>query len=106
MGQGLVFPDQSAGLREFYWISVFFVLTTPLLQFAPLGLDHYNFHLVAGFGGTMMRYLLALLVNLTLAWTAGLMFRLLWRWRYRDGTTVGGTVAGAAAVTLPPSGVV
>ena len=106
MGQGVVFPDESAGLREFYWISVFFVLTTPLLQFAPLGLDHYNFHLVAGFGGTMMPYMLALLVNLTLAWTAGLMFHLLWRWRYRDGTTVGGTVTGAASVTLPPLGVV
>ena len=106
MGQGVVFPDKSAGLREFYWISVFFVLTTPLLQFAPLGLDHYNFHLVTGFGGTMMPYMLALLVNLTLAWTAGLMFHLLWRWRYRDGTTVGGTVTGAASVTLPPSGVV
>ncbi len=106
MGQGVVFPDESAGLREFYWISVFFVLTTPLLQFAPLGLDHYNFHLLGGFGGTMMPYLLALLVNLTLAWTSGLMFHLLWRWRYRDGTTVGGTVTGAASVTLPPSGVV
>ena len=106
MGPGIVRPDESAGLREFYWVSVFFVLTTPLLQFAPLGLDHYNFHLLPGFAGTMMPYLLALLVNLALAWTAGLMFHLLWRWRYRDGTTVGGTVTGAASVTIPPLGVV
>ena len=106
MGQGFIFPDRSAGLREFYWISVFFVLTTPLLQFAPLGLDHYNFHLVPGFGMTMMAYMLALLTNLGLAWVAGLMFYLLWRWRYRDGTSIGGTVSGAAAVTIPPLGVV
>lgn len=106
MGQGLVRPDESAGLREFYWISVFFVLTTPLLQFAPLGMDHYNFHLIEGFGGTMMPYMLALLVNLGLAWLSGLMFFLLWKWRYRNGTTVGGTVTGAASVTIPPLGVV
>ncbi len=106
LGQGFIFGERSAGLREFYWISVFFVLTSPLLQFGPLGLDHYNFHLVPGWSGTMLPYLMALLVNLSLSWTAGLMFHLLWRWRYRDGTTVGGTVAGAASVTCPPLGVV
>ena len=37
MGQGLVFPDESPGLREFYWISVFFVLTPPLLHSRPWG---------------------------------------------------------------------
>ena len=34
------------------------------------------------------------------------MFHLLRRWRYRDGTTVGGTVTGAASVCIPPVGVV
>ena len=106
LGPGFVLPDESAGLREFYWISVFFILTTPLLQFVPLGMDHYNVHQVTGFGGTMMPYMLALLTNLLLAWTAGLMFHLLRRWRYRDGTTVGGTVTGAASVCIPPLGVV
>jgi len=102
MCQGFVFPDRSAGLREFYWISVFFVLTTPLLQFAPLGMDHYNFHLVPGFGATMMPYLLALLVNLGLAWGAGLLFHLLWRWRYRDGDPVVSSVSRTTSVAIPP----
>ena len=106
LGPGFVLRDERAGLREFYRVSVFFVLTTPLLQFAPLGLDHYNFHLVAGLGGTMLPYLLALLVNLGLSWVAGLGFYLLWRRRYQDGTTVGGTVTGAASVTIPPVAVV
>ena len=106
LGQGFILGDNSAGLREFYWVSVFFVLTTPLLQFGPLGLDHYNFHLVPGWSGTMLPYLMALLVNLALSWTAGLMFHLLWRWRYHNGTAVGGTVTNAAAVTCPPLGVV
>ena len=106
LGQGFILGDQSAGLREFYWVSIFVVLTTPLLQFGPLGLDHYNFHLVPGWGGTMLPYLMTLLVNLVLSWTAGLMFHLLWRWRYRNGAAVGGTVTNAAAVTCPPLGVV
>ncbi len=106
LGQGFIFEDKGAGLREFYWVSVFFVLTTPLLQFGPLGLDHYNFHLIPGWGGTMLPYLMALLVNLVLSWMAGLLFHLLWRWRYRNGTAMGGTVTNAAAVTCPPLGVV
>ena len=106
MGQGFVLPDRSAGLREFYWISVFFVLTTPLLQFTPLGMDHYNFHLVPGFGTTMIPYLLALLVNLGLAWGAGLLFHLLWRWRYRDGDPSGSSVSRAASVTIPPLAII
>lgn len=106
LGQGFIFEDKAAGLREFYWVSVFVVLTTPLLQFGPLGLDHYNFHLVPGWSATMLPYLMALLVNLVLSWMAGLMFHLLWRWRYRNGTAVGGTVTNAAAVTCPPLGVV
>ena len=106
LGPGFISPDESAGLRDFYLISVFFVLTTPLLQFAPLGMDHYNFHHLAGFGGTMMPYMLAVLTSLGLAWIAGLMFHLLHRWRYRNGASVGGTVTGAASVVIPPLGVV
>ena len=107
LGQGFVLPDRSAGIREFYWISVFFVLTTPLLQFAPLGMDHYNFHLVSGYGASMMPYMLALLLNLGLAWTAGLMFHLLHRWRREGGSAARGTTAGeAVSVTCPPLGVV
>lgn len=69
-------------------------------------MDHYNFHLVPGFGMTMMPYMLALLTNLGLAWVAGLMFHLLLRWRYRNGVAISGTVSGAASVTIPPMGVV
>ena len=88
LGPGFVLPDASAGLREFYWISVFFVLTTPLLQFAPLGLDHYNFHQIAGFGGTMMPYMLALLTNLV--------------WRGLPGSCSTCCAAGGTG-TAPPS---
>ena len=43
LGQGFLLGDPEAGLREFFWVTLFVLLTTPLLHFAPLGMDHYNF---------------------------------------------------------------
>ena len=105
LAQGFLFPDRQAGLREFFWVSIFVVLTTPLLQFAPLGLDHYNFHVLDGINGTWVPSLLVLLVNLALASGAGLLFHLLQRWQYRGGGNGGGLVR-AQRVVLPPSALV
>ena len=82
LAQGFIFPGKDVPLREFFWISIFFLLSTPLLQFAPILMDHYNFYNVANFAGTPIPYVLALLVNLALACTAGMLFDCLWRWRY------------------------
>ena len=101
LGQGFLFPERQAGLREFFWVSIFFVLTTPLFQFAPLGLDHYNFHVLDAIRGTWIPCLLALLVNLVLASGAGVLFHLLHRWQYVGGET-GGALRRALWVTLPP----
>ena len=102
LGQGFLFPERRAGLREFFWVSIFIVLTTPLFQFAPLGLDHYNFHVVDGISGTWVPSLLALLVNLVLASGAGFLFHLLQRWYYRGGETAS-ALRRALWVVLPPS---
>ena len=48
-------------------MSLFFLLTTPLLQFAPVRMDHYNFYLLGSFAGSHTPYMLALLLNLVLA---------------------------------------
>ena len=42
LAQGFLLPDREASLREFFWVSLFFLLTTPLLQFASIYMDHYN----------------------------------------------------------------
>ena len=102
LGQGFLFPDLQAGLREFFRVSIFLVLSTPLIQFAPLGMDHYNFHTQSGLGGTWTPSLLALLVNLVLASGAGLLFHLLHRWQYRDRGSRGGALQRALQVVLPP----
>ena len=103
LGQGFLFPERQAGLREFFWVSIFIVLTTPLIQFAPLGLDHYNFHVIDEVRGTWVPSLLALLVNLLLASGAGFLFHVLQRWQYRGG---GDGLLRAQRVVLPPSALV
>ena len=49
---GFIFPNNSVPMREFFWVSMFLVLTTPLLQFAPIVMDHYNFYRIGSFAGT------------------------------------------------------
>ena len=103
LGQWFLFPDRSAPLRELYWVSIFMVLTTPLLQFALLGLDHYNIYRVGDIQGTHLPWMLALLVNLGLSSVSGLLFNMLWRWQYGGAPSSEGALRRASAVTLPPS---
>ena len=106
VGQGFLFADRENSLREFFWVTLFFVLGTPLLQFAPLGMDHYNLHFAQDLFAPLMPSVVALMINLALASTAGLVFHLLWHWQYRSGSQSGSPVRKAAAVTLPPTGMV
>ena len=102
LAQGLLLPERGAIIRDFYWVSLFLLLTTPLLQFAPLRMDHYNFYRIADFYGTQMPYMLALLSNLTLAMGAGLLFQALWKWQSvgrRGGSNV---LRRATWTVLPP----
>ena len=106
--QGLALPERNMPLRDFFWVSLFFLLSAPLLQFAPMGMDHYNFHTVAGLSGTPVPYLLALLVNLLLATVATLLFQLLMN-RSASAVAAGGypdAFRRAALTALPPVGLV
>ena len=102
LAQGFLLPDRDATLREFFWVSLFFLLTTPLLQFAPLRLDHYGFYTVGSLASTQMPYMLALLFNLLTASAAGLMFQLLWKWQYSGDSNGSSSLQRAAWVVLPP----
>ena len=106
LAQQFLLPNRSADLGGLFWVSIFFVLTTPLLQFSPLRMDHYNFYTIAGFAGTPMPYMLSLLVNLALASTAGLLFRLIWIWQSRREYAGSDALRRAAWVTLPPVAIV
>lgn len=104
--QGFLLPDRTVPNREFFWVTLFVVLSTPLLQFAPLGMDHYALYRVGDSVGTYVPFLLALLVNLALAASAGLMFQLLWQWQFRRFGGEGGILRRSVWSVLPPVGFV
>ncbi len=104
--QGLLLPDRNAAHREFFWVSLFFLLSTPLLQFAPIHMDHYGFYRVGDFAGTPMPYMFALLVNLALASSAGLLFQLLWQRQYSGRAGESSALQRAVWTALPPVGFV
>ena len=102
LAQGFLLPDRDAGLREFFWVSLFFLLTTPLLQFASTRVDHYYFHTIGNLASTQVPYMLALLLNLVIAAAAGLMFQLLWKRQYSGDSDGSSALRRAACVALPP----
>ena len=103
LAQGFLLPDRRASLREFFWVSLFFLLTTPLLQFGSIRTDHYGFYTIGNLAGTQTPYMLALLTNLVIASAAGLMFQLLWRWQYSYDAGERSALRRAALVALPPT---
>ena len=102
LAQGFLLSDREAGLREFFWVSLFVLLTTPLLQFSRIHTDHYGFYTIGSLAGTNMPYMLALLLNLLIASTAGLAFQLLWRRQYSGASDGTSALRRAASVVLPP----
>ena len=106
LAQGFLLPDRTVPNKEFFWITLFLVLSTPLLQFAPLGMDHYGLYRVGDSVGTYVPFLLALLVNLALAASAGLMFQFLWQWQLRRFGGEGGILRRSVWSVLPPVGFV
>lgn len=104
MVQGFLYPDREAGLRDFFWVSLFFVLAVPSLQFAPLQMDHYGFYASGVSSVSHMPFMLALLVSLTVATLCSMIFHLLRRRQIlRHGSET--TLVRATLAILPPIGV-
>ena len=91
---------RSRGMRDFLFLSVFVLLSTPMLQAPLMRMDHFGFYAIEGFGGTPIPYVLALLVNLVLAFMAGLMYEYLSGWQ--DSRSNASPYSRAAWVTIPP----
>ena len=106
LGQGIFAPSRDAELREFLSVSLFVVLSTPLVQFAPLRMDHYGLYTIGDLYGTHMPYMLALLANLTLAMSAGLMFQVLVKWQRSAHKSGSSSLRRAAWAVVPPVSVV
>ena len=100
--QGFLRMRKGDQLREFFFVSLFFLLSTPLLQMPLIRMDNYGFYTISDFAGTPIPCLLALMVNLTLALIAGLMFDLLWKWQYSGNVGERKAPQRAAWVALLP----
>ncbi len=100
--QGFLRMRKGDQLREFFFVSLFFLLSTPLLQMPLIRMDNYGFYTIADFAGTPIPCLLALLVNLALALIAGLMFDFLWKWQYSKDISERRAPQRAAWVALLP----
>ena len=101
--QGLLYRRRPHDLGEFYSTTVFFLLSTFLLQSAFIRMDPYGFYAVGDYAGTHIPYLLALEVNLALASMAGLAFHLLRQWQYSGDPRRSNPLRRAVAVSLPPT---
>ena len=100
--QGFLRMRKGDQLREFFFVSLFFLLITPLLQMPLIRMDNYGFYTIADFAGTPIPCLLALMVNLALALIAGLMFDFLWKWQYSKNGSEKRAPQRAAWVALLP----
>lgn len=106
MAHTLLFTQQDVELREFFWVSLFYMLSAPMLQFAPIHMDHYSLYRVGDFAGTHMPFMFALLINLGLAGTAGFLFHLLSTRLPPSGAGGITPLKRGMATVLPPLGIV
>ncbi len=103
LAQGLLWPDREAGLRDFYWASLFFILAVPALQYAPIGMDHFGFYALADLAGTHLPFMFSLLTCVAVASVCSLMFQLLWRWRGCRESANGRPLTGTLSTVVPPT---
>ena len=87
LAQGFLRLRRSNELRELYFISVFFLLSSKLLQAPLIRMDPFGYYAIGDFAATPIPYLLALLTSLLLALAAGLMFDFLWRRQMAEGVS-------------------
>ena len=102
LAQGYLRMRRTNELKDLYFISVFFVLCTNLLQVPILRMDPFGFYAIDGLAGTPIPYLLGLVSNLLLALVAGLMFDALMRWQNGSSRRIKCPFGRASLVAFTP----
>ena len=80
--QGVLRMRRADSLRDLLFMSLFFVLSAPVMQIPFVHTDHYGFHLLYDPTDSAKLILLSLAACLSMALIASLAFDLLWRWQY------------------------
>ena len=78
----LVNTGPSNVLRDLFFVSMFILLSIPLLQAPLIHMDPYGFFTFEGLANTPIPYLLALATNLVVALASCLIFDSIRRWKY------------------------
>ena len=92
--QGLLVPPRGAPMREFFWGSLFFLLSSPSLRFAGVGADPYGFYRFFPDRMALLSCLMVIALNLAIAIFAGLLYEVLWRSAWRRVLSWGATSIG------------
>jgi hypothetical protein len=82
MFQGVLRMRRADSLRDLLFMSLFFVLSAPVMQIPFVHTDHYGFYLLSDPTDSAKLILLSLAACLSMALIASLAFDLLWRWQY------------------------
>ena len=101
VSQGLFKMRRAGNLRELLFMSLFFVLSAPVMQIPFVHTDHYGFYLLSNPTDSAKLILLSLAACLSLALVASLAFDLLWRWQY-SGRGAGKAHHRAIWTVAPP----
>ena len=80
--QGALRMQRADSLRDLLFMSVFFVLSAPVMQVPFVHMDHYGFYLLIDPTDSAKIILVYLAGCLSMALLASLAFDLLWRWQY------------------------
>ena len=91
---------RSDHLRDLYMVSIFALLTAPLLQAPLVRMDPYGLYAIDGFANTPMPFMMALLVNLFLSLAAGFIYDFMSKWQNSRGNS--SPYRRAGWVALPP----
>ena len=101
--QGFFRMRRASNLRDLLFVSLFVILSTPLLQVPFTRMDNYGFYNLGILGGATLVLVIALCANLLVALIAALAFDLLWRWQY-SGRGASKAYQRALWVAVPPLG--
>ena len=99
--QGVLRLTRADSLRDLLFMSLFFVLSAPVMQIPFVHSDHYGFYLLSNPTDSAKLILLSLAACLSLALVASLAFDLLWRWQY-SGRGAGKAHHRAIWTVAPP----
>ena len=80
--QGLLRIRRADSLRDLLFMSLFVVLSAPLMQVPFVHIDHFGFYMLTDPTDSAKLILFCLAGSLSVALIASLAFDLLWRWQY------------------------